>query len=71
VKVGSLRRQGEDEIGAMEGVLRGAAGLAPKVRREIGQLQRPQLTPRQVPLSSRQATPFKIADEPARLMVWV
>ena len=49
----------------------GVSGLAPKTGSENGRLQRRQLTPRQVPLSSRQATPFKIADEPARLMVWV
>ena len=49
-------------------------GLAPKAGRavrESGRFQRRQLMPRQVPLSSRQATPFKISGEPPRLMVWV
>jgi len=52
----------------------GALGLAPKAGRagrEGGRFQRRQLTPRQVPLSSRQATPFTISGEPPRLIVWV
>ena len=49
----------------------GVLGLAPKAGRESRRFQKRQLTPRQVPLSSRQATPFKISGEPPRLMVWV